>query len=208
MKTKSWVKTSLAPGSQVVTDYLNKSNLQKYLDELGFNIVAYGCTSCIGNSGPLPDKIVKAIEKGKLLVNAVLSGNRNFEGRINPQTRGNWLASPPLVVAYALAGNVKIDITKDPIGKGKNGKDVFLKDIWPSTEEINKNVQQYLDDDMYKSRYADVFLGTKQWQDIKVSGGETYKWSDKSTYIQNPPYFEGLSLDVDKIKEIKGAKPY
>lgn len=207
LQTKSWVKTSLAPGSQVVTDYLNKSNLQEYLDELGFNIVAYGCTSCIGNSGPLPDKIVKAIEKGELLVNAVLSGNRNFEGRINPQTRGNWLASPPLVVAYALAGNVKIDITKDPIGKGKNGKDVFLKDIWPSTEEINKNVQQCLDADMYKSRYADVFLGTKQWQDIKVSGGETYKWSDKSTYIQNPPYFEGLSLDVDKIKEIKGAKP-
>ncbi|MGB1361119.1 MAG: aconitate hydratase AcnA [Alphaproteobacteria bacterium] len=207
LSTKPWVKTSLAPGSQVVTDYLEKAGLTTYLDELGFNNVGYGCTTCIGNSGPLPEDITQAIDDGKLLVNAVLSGNRNFEGRVNPQTRGNWLASPPLVVAYALTGNVKVDITKEPIGKGKDGQDVFLKDIWPSTAEINETLQDCLNSDMYKSRYADVFLGPQQWQDIEITGGETYGWSDNSTYIQNPPYFENMSMEVGDITDIKGAKP-
>ena len=207
LMTKPWVKTSLAPGSQVVTDYLNKSGLQKYLDLLGFNTVGYGCTTCIGNSGPLPDDITQAIDDGNLLVNAVLSGNRNFEGRVNPQTRGNWLASPPLVVAYALTGSVKIDITSEPIGTGKDGNPVYLKDIWPTTQEVNETVAGCLNSDMYKARYSNVFLGPKQWQDIEVTGGEIYDWPATSTYIQNPPYFENMSMEVNEIEDIIGVKP-
>ncbi len=207
LRTKPWVKTSLAPGSQVVTDYLNKSGLQEYLNKLGFNTVGYGCTTCIGNSGPLPDDITRAIDDGALLVNAVLSGNRNFEGRVNPQTRGNWLASPPLVVAYALVGNIKIDITKDSLGTDKEGNPVYLKDIWPSTQEVNDAVAGCLNSDMYKARYSNVFLGPQQWQNIEVTGGEIYDWPSTSTYIQNPPYFENMSMEIDEIQDILGVKP-
>lgn len=207
LMTKPWVKTSLAPGSQVVTDYLNKSGLTEYLDKLGFHTVGYGCTTCIGNSGPLPEDITQAIDDGKLLVNAVLSGNRNFEGRVNPQTRGNWLASPPLVVAYALAGNIKINLSTDAIGTGKDGHPVYLKDIWPSTAEVNEAVAQCLSSDMYAERYSNVFLGPQQWQDIDVTGGEMYDWPSTSTYIQNPPYFEYMSMDVGDIEDITGVKP-
>ena len=207
LNVKPWVKTSLAPGSQVVTDYLDKAGLTEPLNALGFNTVGYGCTTCIGNSGPLPDDITKAIDDGKLLVNAVLSGNRNFEGRVNPQTRGNWLASPPLVVAYAIAGTVKIDFTKDPLTQTPNGKDVYLKDIWPSTQEITDAVNNCLNSEMYKERYSNVFLGPQQWQDLKTGDGETYDWNDQSTYIANPPYFDGMTLDINEIEDIKGAKP-
>jgi aconitate hydratase len=203
---KPWVKTSLAPGSQVVTDYLDKADLSKDLDGLGFNLVGYGCTTCIGNSGPLPDNIAKAVETGNLDVCGVLSGNRNFEGRINPHVKSNYLASPPLVVAYALAGNMKIDLFKDPIGKGKDGKDVFLKDIWPSNADIAKTIQQCLTSEMFKSRYADVFKGPPEWQKIAgATSGETYGWQDNSTYVKNPPYFSGMQHKPRDIKDIKSA---
>ncbi len=205
---KPWVKTSLAPGSQVVTDYLTKADLQKDLDAIGFNLVGYGCTTCIGNSGPLPEPIANAVTAGDLTVAGVLSGNRNFEGRINPHVKANYLASPPLVVAYAIAGSMKIDITKDPIGKDKNGKDVFLKDIWPTNKEVQDTVAQCLTPDMFKSRYSNVFLGPKEWQDIKgAANSETYSWDNTSTYVQNPPYFEGMSAKAgNTIKNVKGAK--
>ncbi len=205
---KPWVKTSLAPGSQVVTDYLNKADLSKHLDAIGFNLVGYGCTTCIGNSGPLPEPIANAVTAGDLTVAGVLSGNRNFEGRINPHVKANYLASPPLVVAYAIAGSMKIDITKDAIGKDKNGKDVFLKDIWPTNKEVQEAVAQCLTPEMFKSRYSDVFLGPKEWQDIKgAANSETYSWDNSSTYVQNPPYFEGMSAKAgNKISNIKGAK--
>lgn len=205
---KPWVKTSLAPGSQVVTDYLNKADLSKHLDAIGFNLVGYGCTTCIGNSGPLPEPIANAVTAGDLTVAGVLSGNRNFEGRINPHVKANYLASPPLVVAYAIAGSMKIDITKDAIGKDKNGKDVFLKDIWPTNKEVQEAVAQCLTPEMFKSRYSDVFLGPKEWQDIKgAANSETYNWDNSSTYVQNPPYFEGMSAKAgNKISNIKGAK--
>ena len=206
LKSKPWVKTSLAPGSQVVTDYLDKANLSKDLDALGFNLVGYGCTTCIGNSGPLPDNIAKAVETGNLDVCGVLSGNRNFEGRINPHVKSNYLASPPLVVAYALAGNMKIDLFKDPIGKGKDGKDVFLKDIWPSNADIQKMVEQCLTSEMFKTRYADVFKGPPEWQKIAgATSGETYGWQDNSTYVKNPPYFAGMGHKPKDVKDIKGA---
>jgi aconitate hydratase len=206
LKSKPWVKTSLAPGSQVVTDYLDKANLSKDLDGLGFNLVGYGCTTCIGNSGPLPDHIAKAVETGNLDVCGVLSGNRNFEGRINPHVKSNYLASPPLVVAYALAGNMKIDLFKDPIGKGSDGKDVFLKDIWPSNADIAKTIQQCLTSEMFKSRYADVFKGPPEWQKIGgAAGGETYGWQDNSTYVKNPPYFSGMQAKPRDVKDVKGA---
>jgi len=204
---KPWVKTSLAPGSQVVTDYLNKADLSKHLDAIGFNLVGYGCTTCIGNSGPLPEPIANAVTAGDLTVAGVLSGNRNFEGRINPHVKANYLASPPLVVAYAIAGSMKINLMTDPIGKDKNGKDVFLKDIWPSNKEIADTVQACLTPDMFKSRYSNVFLGPKEWQEIKgAASSETYGWDSKSTYVQNPPYFDGMGHKPDKITDIKGAK--
>ena len=206
LKRQPWVKTSLAPGSQVVTDYLDKAGLSKELDALGFNLVGYGCTTCIGNSGPLPEEIQKAIEASDLTVAAVLSGNRNFEGRVNPQTKGNYLASPPLVVAYAIAGNMDIDLTKDPIGKGSNGQDVYLKDIWPSNKEISDTIEQCLSNEMFKSRYANVFEGPKQWQAIPTAGSsETYSWDNSSTYVQNPPYFVGMPKTPGAISDIKGA---
>ncbi len=207
LKTKPWVKTSLAPGSQVVTDYLNKADLSKELDALGFNLVGYGCTTCIGNSGPLPDHIAKAVETGDLTVAAVLSGNRNFEGRVNPHVKANYLASPPLCVAYALVGNMHIDLYKDPIGKGANGQDVFLKDIWPTNKEIADTIEQCLTSEMFKTRYADVFKGPEQWQ--KIGGGkasETYSWDNTSTYVQNPPYFVNMNRKPEAVSDVKGAR--
>ncbi len=205
---KPWVKTSLAPGSQVVTDYLNKADLSKHLDAIGFNLVGYGCTTCIGNSGPLPEPISNAVVAGDLTVAGVLSGNRNFEGRINPHVKANYLASPPLVVAYAIAGSMKINLFTDALGKDKNGKNVFLKDIWPSNKEVQDTVAQCLTPEMFKSRYSNVFLGPKEWQDIKgAANSETYSWDNTSTYVQNPPYFDGMSAKAgNTISNIKGAK--
>ena len=205
LKVKPWVKTSLAPGSQVVTDYLDKAGLTKDLDALGFNLVGYGCTTCIGNSGPLPEPIGKAVEAGDLTVAAVLSGNRNFEGRISPHVKANYLASPPLVVAYALLGNMNLDITTEALGTGSDGKPVYLKDIWPSNEEVRQAVEQSLTPEMFKSRYANVFLGPKEWQAVKGGEGETYGWDPKSTYVANPPYFTGMKKTPGTVKDIKGA---
>jgi aconitate hydratase len=207
LKVKPWVKTSLAPGSQVVTEYLEKAELQDDLDALGFNLVGYGCTTCIGNSGPLPEPIRAAIEKDDLTVCGVLSGNRNFEGRISPHVKANYLASPPLVVVYALAGSMKIDLYNDPIGQDKDGNDVYMKDIWPTNEEIRKTVEACLTPEMFRARYADVFKGPEQWQ--KIGGdvsGQTYDWAPGSTYVKNPPFFEGMSKTVDAVKDIKGAR--
>jgi len=206
LKTKPWVKTSLAPGSQVVTDYLVKSGLQKSLDALGFDLVGYGCTTCIGNSGPLPEAISKAVQDGDLVACSVLSGNRNFEGRVNPDVRANYLASPPLVVAYALAGSMKIDLVNEPIGKGKGGKDVFLKDIWPTNEEVSALQKKSVTNAMFKARYADVFKGDQNWQAIKIEGGQTYGWDIGSTYVQNPPYFEGITMTPPPVTDIIEAR--
>ena len=194
---KPWVKTSLAPGSKVVTEYLSQSGLDKDLDALGFNLVGYGCTTCIGNSGPLKDEIEASIKDNGYVVASVLSGNRNFEGRVHPLVKANYLASPPLVVAYALAGNMNFDITKDALGNGANGKPVFLKDVWPSNREVADTVMKCVTHAMYKKKYADVFAGEKAWQDIAIGQGKTYTWKNDSTYVQNPPYFEGMSLASD-----------
>jgi aconitate hydratase len=207
LKVKPWVKTSLAPGSQVVTEYLVASGLQKDLDKIGYNLVGYGCTSCIGNSGPLPDPVTKTIGDKDLVVCAVLSGNRNFEGRVNPLTRANYLASPMLVVAYALAGSMKIDLAKDPIGIGKGGKPVYLKDIWPSNKELQKVVDKYVTAKAFKKRYSDVFKGDKFWRSIKAKPTLTYAWDDKSTYVRNPPYFDGMGKVPGKLSDIAGARP-
>ncbi len=204
LKSKPWVKTSLAPGSKVVTDYLKHAGLQDYLDQLGFNLVGYGCTTCIGNSGPLPDAIAYSINDHDLVVSAVLSGNRNFEGRVHPQVRANWLASPPLVVAYALCGTTTIDLSKEPLGKDNKGNDVYLKDIWPSNAEIATEVAK-VTGGMFHKEYAEVFQGDEHWQSIKTSTGRTYEWNADSTYIQHPPFFENLKAKPDAIKPIKEA---
>ncbi|UFN50399.1 aconitate hydratase AcnA [Roseomonas sp. OT10] len=207
LRPKPWVKTSLAPGSQVVTDYLTKSGLQEDLDAIGFNTVGYGCTTCIGNSGPIEDHIVDAIETNKLVAVSVLSGNRNFEGRIHPNVRANYLASPPLVVAYSLFGTITRDITTEAIGQDQDGKDVFLKDIWPTQKEINDIVASALDRKMFMERYAGVFDGTSQWQAIKVDAdSDTYRWNSGSTYVQNPPYFEGMTMQPEEKAAIEGAR--
>jgi aconitate hydratase len=206
LKVKPWVKTSLAPGSQVVTDYLKAAKLDKSLDALGFNLVGYGCTTCIGNSGPLSEPISEAVQKGDLVACSVLSGNRNFEGRINPDTRANYLASPPLVVAYALAGSMSIDITTEPLGEGKGGKPVYLKDIWPTSKEVADLQRKFVTQKMFATRYADVFKGDKAWQGIKVSGGQTYAWDMGSTYVQNPPYFEGMEMEPKAVTDIVEAR--
>ncbi len=205
LKAKPWVKTSLAPGSQVVSDYLEAAGLQTELNSVGFNVVGYGCTTCIGNSGPLKLQLSKAIKDGNLAVSAVLSGNRNFEGRVSPDTKANYLASPPLVVAYAIAGNTTIDLSKDPIAKDKSGKDVYLKDIWPSSQEVQEAMSKSITPKMFASRYANVFLGDKYWQDIKTVESETYAWDDNSTYIKNPPYFVGMTKDPAATSDIIGA---
>ncbi len=206
LKVKPWVKTSLAPGSQVVTDYLAKAGLTKSLDALGFNLVGYGCTTCIGNSGPLPEPVSKAIQDGDLVACSVLSGNRNFEGRVNPDVRANYLASPPLVVAYALAGSMKIDLANEPLGLGKGGKPVYLKDIWPSSADIAALQRKAVTEEMFASRYGDVFKGDKNWQGIKVAGGQTYAWDANSTYVANPPYFEGMSMTPTPVSDIVEAR--
>ncbi|WP_455853262.1 aconitate hydratase AcnA [Pantoea endophytica] len=202
---KPWVKASLAPGSKVVSDYLAVAQLTPYLDELGFNLVGYGCTTCIGNSGPLPDAIESAIKEGDLTVAAVLSGNRNFEGRIHPLIKTNWLASPPLVVAYALAGNMKLNLQSDPLGQDRQGNDVFLKDIWPSPEEIAEAVQK-VTSDMFHKEYAEVFDGTPEWQQIKVSEAATYDWDGDSTYIRLSPFFDDMEKTPKPVQDIKGAR--
>ena len=203
---KPWVKTSLAPGSKVVTEYLDKAGLTDDLEALGFYLVGYGCTTCIGNSGPLPEEISKAINASDLVATSVLSGNRNFEGRINPDVKANYLASPPLVVAYALAGTVDIDLTKEPLGEDKDGNPVYLKDIWPSQEEIAKTIASSVNRDQFLKQYANVFEGSKEWQDVSVSGGSLYEWDKKSTYIQQPPFFTKLGPDAKPIESIEGAR--
>jgi aconitate hydratase len=207
IKTKPWVKTSLAPGSQVVTDYLEKAGLNTYLDELGFNLVGYGCTTCIGNSGPLADNIVEAIQKENLYGVSVLSGNRNFEGRISPHIKANYLASPPLVVAYSLAGHMSFDLYKDSFGKDKNGNDVYLKDIWPSNQEIEDTLKTSLNADMFIKRYSNVSQGPKQWQEIKTEKSSIYNWDENSTYVKKPPFFDNLSDQPEGFKPIKDARP-
>jgi len=200
------VKTSLAPGSQVVSEYLEAAGLQEDLDAVGFNLVGYGCTTCIGNSGPLQPEISAAIAEGDLVATAVLSGNRNFEGRISPDVRANYLASPPLVVAYALAGDMNIDLTTEPLGKGKDGQDVYLKDIWPTNKEIADLVHKTVTREAFQKKYADVFKGDAKWQGVKVTESETYDWPASSTYIQNPPYFQGMGKEKGAIHNIDGAR--
>jgi len=206
LNRKPWVKTSLAPGSQVVSAYLKESGLQDDLDALGFNLVGYGCTTCIGNSGPLPEAISKAISDKDLVVCSVLSGNRNFEGRVSPDCRANYLASPPLVVAYALMGTVRSDMNSCPIGQDKDGNDVFLKDIWPSNEEVRALIDAHVHSEMFRARYADVFRGDDRWREIEVNAGDTYGWPAGSTYIANPPYFEGMTMTPKPLTDVEGAR--
>lgn len=206
LNRKPWVKTSLAPGSQVVTDYLDKANLSDDLDALGFNLVGYGCTTCIGNSGPVAPELSKAIAEGDLVSCSVLSGNRNFEGRIGPDIKANYLASPPLVVAYAIAGSLRINVATDSLGKDKDGNDVYLKDLWPTSKEISEIMRECVTPEMFAERYGDVFKGDEQWQSIKVSGGQTYDWPMGSTYVQNPPYFNGMTMDVDAPSDVNNAR--
>ncbi|WP_170329244.1 aconitate hydratase AcnA [Ruegeria arenilitoris] len=206
LNRQPWVKTSLAPGSQVVSEYLEAAGLQEHLDAIGFNLVGYGCTTCIGNSGPIQREISEAIAEGDLVATSVLSGNRNFEGRISPDVRANYLASPPLVVVYALAGTMDIDLTSEPIGKDKYGNDVFMKDIWPTQSEIADLVQQTVTRDAFQSKYADVFKGDEKWREVEVPQQETYDWPPTSTYIQNPPYFQGMGPEPGTISNIEGAK--
>ena len=207
LEVKPWVKTSLAPGSQVVTDYLEKAGLNIYLDKLGFNLVGYGCTTCIGNSGPLADNIVEAIQKDSLYGVSVLSGNRNFEGRISPHIKANYLASPPLVVAYALAGHMEFDLYKDSFGKDQNGKDIYLKDIWPSNKEIEDTLKSSLNAEMFVKRYSNVSEGPIQWQQIKTEKSSIYNWDENSTYVKKPPFFDSLSEEPEGFKPIKDARP-
>ena len=206
LTVKPHVKTSLAPGSRVVTEYLNAAGLTPYLDKLGFQTVGYGCTTCIGNSGPLPEKVSDAVNEGELVAAAVLSGNRNFEGRVHAQVKANYLASPPLVVAYALAGTTDVDLTREPLGSDKSGKPVFLKDIWPSQREISSAMEQFVTADHFRKQYADVFTGNEQWNRITGAGGDTYQWDTKSTYILNPPFFDQVSATVPEIKPIRAAR--
>ena len=206
LKVRPWVKTSLAPGSQVVTDYLKKAGVDKALDKLGFQTVGYGCTTCIGNSGPLPDAVAKAVTEADLIAAAVISGNRNFEGRVHPQVRANYLASPMLVVAYALAGSINMDLTKEPVGYDKNNEPVYLKDIWPSPQEIAAAIRKAVKASSFKARYANVFAGDANWKKVKLVKGQNYQWDIGSTYVKNPPYFDGMTLAPVPVKEIKGAR--
>ena len=207
LKTKPWVKTSLAPGSQVVTDYLKKAGLNKHLDHLGFNLVGYGCTTCIGNSGPLKENISDAVKKENIYAVSILSGNRNFEGRISPLVKANYLASPPLVVAYALAGTMTFDLYNDALGKDKYGKDVYLKDIWPSNKEIDETLKKSLNADMFLRRYSNISEGPDQWQKIKTEPTSIYNWEESSTYVKKPPFFDNLPDEPEDIKDIVEARP-
>jgi len=206
LETKSWVKTSLAPGSKVVTDYLAKAGLQEYLDRLGFNLVGYGCTTCIGNSGPLPSDIAEAVADGDLIVAAVLSGNRNFEGRIHPQVRANYLASPPLVVAYALAGRIDLDLTSEPLGNASDGRPVYLRDIWPSNDAIARTMAQCISGEMFEREYADVFKGDENWRALNAEASERYAWDQKSEYVKRPPYFDGMPAQPASLQDVQGAR--
>jgi aconitate hydratase len=205
LQSQPWVKTSLAPGSQVVRDYLEHAGLLQYLEKLRFHVVAYGCTTCIGNSGPIADPIEAAIDANKLVVAAVLSGNRNFEGRIHAKVRGNYLASPPLVVAYALAGSMNVNLESDPLGTDSAGKPVYLREIWPSSEEVQAAVQGSVKPEMFRKRYGSVFEGDTSWQAIEIAKGQRYEWTD-STYVKQPPYFEGLTRDPAPLRDIQGAR--
>ena len=207
LNTNPWVKTSLAHGSQVVTDYLAKAGLNIFLDKLGFNLVGYGCTTCIGNSGPLPEKITEAIKKNDIYAVSVLSGNRNFEGRISPLIKANYLASPPLVVAYALAGSMHFDLYKDSLGKNSEGKDIYLKDIWPTNKEIEDTLKSSLNAEMFVKRYSNVSKGPEQWQKIKTDKSSIYKWDESSTYVKKPPFFENLTDKPEGFKDISAARP-
>ncbi|MDH3297992.1 MAG: aconitate hydratase AcnA, partial [Gemmatimonadota bacterium] len=206
LERQPWVKTSLAPGSKVVTEYLDKAGLTPYLEALGFNLVGYGCTTCIGNSGPLPEPITRAIHAGELTVCSVLSGNRNFEGRINPDTRANYLASPPLVVAYALAGRMDIDLYREPLGTGSDGQPVFLKDLWPTQAEISDAIQDAVTTEQFRQQYSDVFAGDDAWQALPIPTGSRYEWRDDSTYVRLPPFFQDMGIDPDPVEDIRGAR--
>jgi aconitate hydratase len=206
LKVKPWVKTSLAPGSQVVGEYLKKAGLQKDLDALGFNLVGFGCTTCIGNSGPLPDAISKTVQASDVVAAAVLSGNRNFEGRVNPDVRANYLASPPLVVAYAIAGSMQVDLVNEPIGKSANGRKVYLKDIWPTSKEIATVMRRSISKKLFQKKYANVFKGDAHWRSIRVPKGDTYAWDPKSTYVQNPPYFVRIGKQPEAIADVVNAR--
>jgi aconitate hydratase len=206
LKSKPWVKTSLAPGSRVVTDYLQKAGLLHELEALGFYTVGYGCTTCIGNSGPLKPEISEAVKAGDVIAASVLSGNRNFEGRVHPEIKMNFLASPPLVVAYALAGSLDVDITTEPLGLGNEGKPVYLKDIWPSAAEVAAAVSASVDSAMFKKGYANVFTGDAHWRSIKTPEGKIYDWDGKSTYVKNPPYFDGMTMTPAAVADIRGAR--
>jgi aconitate hydratase len=206
LASKPWVKTTMAPGSQVVNDYYNKSGLWPYLEKLGFYLVGYGCTTCIGNSGPLPEEISKAINDNDLAVTAVLSGNRNFEGRINPDVKMNYLASPPLVIAYALAGTMDFDFEKQPLGKDEDGNDVFLKDIWPSQKDVSDTIASAINQEMFVNNYADVFKGDERWRNLPTPSGNTFEWADDSTYVRKPPYFDGMPAEPESVSDISGAR--
>jgi len=206
MKTKPWVKTSLAPGSKVVTDYLREGGLLPDLEKLRFHVVGYGCTTCIGNSGPLPPPVSRAVAEGQLVAASVLSGNRNFEGRISPEVRANYLASPPLVVAYALAGRIDIDLTSEPLGSDRDGKPVYLKEIWPTQKEIEETMTAALRAEMFQREYADVFAGGEEWRSLEIPEGETFAWQEDSTYVRNPPYFEGMGLEPEPVEDLAGAR--
>ncbi len=206
MTVPLWVKTSLAPGSKVVTDYLQKAGLMPYLEKLKFHLVGYGCTTCIGNSGPLPTEVSEAIDDKELVVASVLSGNRNFEGRINSEVRANYLMSPPLVVAFALAGRIDIDLRKDPIGKGKDGQPVYLADIWPSSREVEDTMQHAITSEMFKKSYAEVFQGDERWRGLAVPKGDTYAWDQNSTYIQRAPYFDDMDVKPAPVEDINHAR--
>ncbi len=204
LTSKPWVKTSFAPGSKVVTDYIEKAGLWPYLESLRFHLVGYGCTTCIGNSGPLPESISKAIKDNNLVAVSVLSGNRNFEGRINPLCRANYLASPPLVVAYAIAGRMDFDIVNEPLGNDKAGKPVYLRDIWPTPQEVESTMRSSVTSEMFRKEYADVFTGDEHWRALPIPEGDLYAWDGKSTYIKNPPYFEGMPLKPGALSDLRG----
>jgi aconitate hydratase len=206
LEVKPWVKTSLAPGSKVVMEYYEKAGLIPYLEALGFHLVGYGCTTCIGNSGPLPEEISAAVEEGDLAVVSVLSGNRNFEGRINPDVKMNYLASPPLVVAYALAGTMDLDLVNDPLGEGQDGEAVYLRDIWPSSEEVARVVEESLHSDMFRSSYSEVFAGDERWHSLDVPEGDRFAWDPDSTYVREPPYFKDLPREPEPIADVRGAR--
>jgi aconitate hydratase len=206
LQRKPWVKSSLAPGSRVVTEYYDRAGLTEYLDELGFQTVGYGCTTCIGNSGPLPEPISAAVGEGDLVVCSVLSGNRNFEARIHPEVKANYLASPPLVVAYALAGRMDFDLDAEPLGQDSDGRDVYLRDLWPSSEEVQQVIGEAIQDEMFRRTYADVFTGDDQWRALPVPEGELFDWAPDSTYVRLPPYFEGMSVEPPPVGDIAGAR--